>query len=108
MTVTGTSCWLCRHQSIAQELYNRQLPPVLQRTHLELNRVGARHLRELQALRARQLVELQSMELAHATANGERGIKMAESRHEMELAHFSARCFNTCDALFWLCACRTW
>lgn len=58
---------------------------------MQLCQVAARHLRDAQATRARHLTECQLIELSQATTNFERGIKMSESRHEMELEHFTVR-----------------
>jgi hypothetical protein len=81
----------CRHQGIVQELQARQLPPNMQTTYMELAGLAARHLRNAQVARARQLADFQALELTHASANFERGIKMSESRHELEMQHFSVR-----------------
>ena len=45
---------------------------------------AARQLGEVQAARARQLLEIQNVEQLHATANFERGLRMAEDRAQLE------------------------
>ena len=69
---------------MAQELQARQLPKEMQPTFLRVCETAARQLREIQAARARQLLEVQNVEQLHATANFERGLRMAEDRALLE------------------------
>jgi hypothetical protein len=75
-----------RHQRLAQELQARQLPRDMQPTFLRVCETAARQLREVQAARARQLIDVQGMEQLHALANFERGLRMAEDRTLLEAA----------------------